>query len=167
VSETASYAFKTLAPEAIPAALAQARHYRDLNEPSLAQSICLDVLASAPDNQEALVLIVLAETDLFSDERAVANPRGARAYLARLIDPYQRTYYAGIICEREGRAFLGRGHARAFAYDCFREAMEFYEQAEALTTTSADPILRWNSCLRTIRRERLKPRPPEQELPLE
>jgi len=166
MSETADFAFKALEAEAIPAALDKARHYRLLNEPSLAQSICLDVLATDPENQEALVVIVLAETDLFSDERATARPRSARAYLTRIIDPFQRAYYAGLISEREARAFLGRGHARAFAYDCFREAMEWYEKAEALSD-SPHPALRWNSCLRAIRREKLKPRPPERELPLE
>jgi hypothetical protein len=58
--------------------------------------------------------------------------------------------------------------AGAFSYDGFREAMELYEQAERERPTgNDDAILRWNSCVRTIRRRNLKPRTEEQELLLE
>ena len=48
--------------------LEKALRYRLLNEPLEAESICLDVLQAEPANQEALVTLVLARTDLF-DER--------------------------------------------------------------------------------------------------
>ena len=57
---------KPLKTEAISAALDKAKRYRLLNEPDDAESICLDILASQPDNQEALVTLLLALTDKFS-----------------------------------------------------------------------------------------------------
>ena len=42
---------KQLHKDAIPAALEKAEHYRLLNEPGEAESICLDILAVDPDNQ--------------------------------------------------------------------------------------------------------------------
>jgi len=54
------FELKPLHHEAIPAALEKANRYRLLNEPGAAESIYLDILAIDPDNQEALVNIVLA-----------------------------------------------------------------------------------------------------------
>ncbi len=39
------FELKPLSPQAIPAALEKAKHYRLLNEPGAAESICLDILA--------------------------------------------------------------------------------------------------------------------------
>ena len=48
---------------------------------------------------------------------------------------------------------------RVFAYEAFLEAMAHYGEAESMRPQgNDDAILRWNSCLRTIRRERLEPR---------
>ena len=55
---------KTLSTEAVPAALEKAEHYRLLNEPEEAESICQDVLAADPANQRALIVLLLARTDL-------------------------------------------------------------------------------------------------------
>ena len=49
---------KTLAMEAVPRALAKAERYRLLNEPGEAQSICLDVIAADPGNQEAVATMI-------------------------------------------------------------------------------------------------------------
>ncbi len=62
------FELKTLSPEAVPRALAKAERYRLLNEPGEAQSICLDVLAADPDNQEAVRTIILALTDQFGTD---------------------------------------------------------------------------------------------------
>ena len=57
---------------------------------------------------------------------------------------------------------------RSAAYDGFRHAMEWYERAEAVRPPgNEDAILRWNSCVRAIERERLAPADDERELPLE
>ena len=57
---------------------------------------------------------------------------------------------------------------RSAAYDGFRHAMEWYERAEALRPPgNVDALLRWNSCVRAIEREKLEAEPAEPELPLE
>jgi hypothetical protein len=55
-------------------ALEKAERYRLLNEPKGAESICLDVLAIAPDNQKALTTLLLARTDQFEDQIKIKNP---------------------------------------------------------------------------------------------
>src|SRR5438046_3872512 len=50
----AMFELKPLSQEALPAALERATRYRLLNEPAEAESICLDVLRTDPDNQQAL-----------------------------------------------------------------------------------------------------------------
>ncbi len=56
---------KSLSKDAIPAALEKAERYRWLNEPAEAESICLDVLKADPENQGAIVTLLLALTDRF------------------------------------------------------------------------------------------------------
>jgi len=161
-SETADWELKRIPADAIAAALERAKHYRALNQPGQALSICLDILEIEPDNQEALVLIILAKSDLFADHSTRSEVRKAKDYVARLSDEFQRHYYAGIIAERQGAAFLQRGHAQVFAYEHYRDAMDHYAEAEKLSDhRTADPLLRWNACLRAIRRERLRPQPPD------
>ena len=53
---------KKLSKEAIPAALEKAERYRLLNEPGEAESICLDILAIDPENQRAIIMLLLALT---------------------------------------------------------------------------------------------------------
>ena len=62
------FTLKPLSPEAVPRALAKAERYRLLNEPGEAESICLDALEADPENQEALVTMVLALTDQFDED---------------------------------------------------------------------------------------------------
>jgi tetratricopeptide (TPR) repeat protein len=159
-----TFSIKPIREDAIPEALEKAERYRLLNDPAQAESICRDILRLKPDHQEALVAIVLALTDQLSSERGAAGARLARDYAARLDDEYRRLYYRGLIGEREARALLARGITRRLAYDGLREAMELYEQAERIRPPdNDDAILRWNSCVRTIRRERLSPRSEEEE----
>ena len=158
------FAIKPIREDAIPEALEKAERYRLLNDPAQAESICRDILRLRPDHQDALVAIVLALSDQFSSERGAANARVARDYAARLDDEYRRLYYRALIGEREARSLLARGITRGLAYDGLREAMELYEQAERIRPAgNDDAILRWNSCVRTIRRERLSPRSEEDE----
>jgi hypothetical protein len=154
------FELKRLSEDAIPAALEKALRYRLLNEPAEAESICQDVLSVDPNNQEALVLLLLALTDTFSQGHA-AGLREAQEVLARLEDEYERAYYAGIIAERQGRARLLQGHPGAHhdAYEFLSEAMEWFEKAEALRPpNNDDALLRWNSCARMIMANRLAPR---------
>jgi hypothetical protein len=147
--------FKRISKEGVPAALEKAQRYRLLNEPVAAESICLDVLAADPQNQQALVTLVLSITDQFRDELSV-GVRRAREVLARVRDEYKRDYYGGIVCERYAVALLRHGAPRAAesAYGWFRDAMEWYEKAEAIRSPGNDEsILRWNTCARILARD--------------
>jgi hypothetical protein len=160
---------KAIAPDGIPHALEKAERYRLLNDPAQAESICRDVLAVDPDNQDALRALILALTDQFGASGAGGAAREARNHIMQLKDEYERAYYTGIVYERETRAYLERKNVvRSAAYDGFRHAMEWYERAEALRPPgNVDAVLRWNSCVRAIERERLEPEPETRELPLE
>lgn len=145
---------KPITREGIPAALQKAERYRLLNESSAAESICLDVLAIDPKNQDALVSLLLSITDQFAEEMA-DGVRRAREVVPRLEDEYERLYYSGIICERRARAQLHRGAlgSAEVATEWFREAMTWYEKAEKMRPSSNDEaILRWNTCVRMLGR---------------
>ena len=80
-------------------------------------------------------------------------PQLALDLLPRLHGEYDREYYAGIIAERVGIAWLRshRPRAGAVAYDGFRKAMAHYAAADAVRPPSNDDArLRWNSCARMI-----------------
>ncbi len=157
---------KQISSTAIGRAVERAEHYRLLNDPAQAESICLDVLEVDPTNQRCLIALLLALTDQFGD--GVRRTRATKEVLGRLEGEYQRAYYAGIVHERQGRSYITSGLSAAFAYDCLVDAMECYEKAESLSAgDSDDPILHWNSCLRTIRQHRLRPLEDLGEQPLE
>ena len=160
---------KKIAADGIPHALEKAERYRLLNDPVQAESICRDILAVDGDNQAALRILILALTDQFGAHGAAHAAREARELVVKLDDEYDRAYYTGIVYERETRAYLERKNVvRSAAYHGFCHAMEWYERAEALRPPgNVDAVLRWNSCVRAIERERLEPEPDHPELPLE
>jgi hypothetical protein len=150
------FELKPLHPEAIPAALEKANRYRLLNEPGAAESIYLDILAIDPDNQEALINIVLAMSDRFGKDYAIGDAR-ITEYLMRIHGDYERTYYTGIMYERRAKAVLARDGVGAF--ELFRQAMDCFETAESMRPAgNDDAILRWNGCARVITRNNLEPR---------
>lgn len=161
---TDRYELKRLSRDGIPGALAKAERYRIINDPSSAESICLDILEVEPRNQEALVTLVLALTDQFVDAPG-ERVRQAQELLPRLDDEYKRLYYAGIVCERIAKAHLRRGALGAgeLAYHRFREAMDWYEKAEARRpAANEESILRWNTCARILARDgHIRPRAEE------
>jgi tetratricopeptide (TPR) repeat protein len=162
------FELKKLSREAVPAALERAERYRLLNEPVQAESICLDVLALSPDNQQALVCLLLALTEQFGDNITEKLDR-AWSILPRLRDEYQRAYYQGILLERQARLYMRSGSpgAKYSAYDLFSEAMRLYEKAERLRPPSNDEaLLRWNTCARTIASAKLEPRPMDDFRPM-
>ena len=60
--------------------------------------------------------------------------------------------------ERRARFMLTQPMSRAFAYDYFIKALHCYQQAEQMRPEQNDEAtLRWNSCVRTIQREKLEP----------
>ena len=162
------FELKTITPSAIPAALDRAHRYRLLNEPTAAESICLDVLAVDQDNQQALVSLLLARSDQFTETLAAAVAK-AREVVPRLADPYQRAYYAGLIAERRAKALQRSGNpgTTAMAYEAFREAMEHYDDAERLAPSGDDEArLRWNTCARILNDDpTLVPQPEERYEP--
>ena len=154
------FQIKPISREGIPAALEKAERYRLLGEPMLAESICLDILEADPQNNQAIVTMLLAITEQFGSSSLV-DTNQAKQLLSRLPDEYDRQYYAGLICERQGKAVLSRNNPDSvfFAYEWLLDAMEYYEKAEAIRPAGKDDaILRWNTCVRIIMRHHLKPR---------
>ena len=145
------FELRPLSREAVPAALAKAERYRLLNEPRLAESICLDVLDTDPGNQQARITLLLALTDQFGKGQGAGSQR-AREVLAGVEDEYDRTYYSGLVCERQAMALMTqRGpRSRYLAYDGFRSAMERYSRAAELRPGDAEADLRWNTCARIL-----------------
>ena len=148
------FQLKAMTSEAVPRALAKAETYRLLNEPGQAESICLDALEIEPDNQEALVTLLLALSDQFDHDTS----RVAEAWrtVARLSDDYERAYYTGIVYERQAKTHLRRRTPGCGpqAYEWLREAMNWYEKAEAIRPPgNDDALLRWNACARLIMRD--------------
>src|SRR5437762_1997290 len=151
---------KPLSREAIPAALEKAERYRLLNEPAEAESICLDVLHTDPENQSALITLLLAVSDRFGKGYGVSDTQ-AKEFLVRVKGEYERAYYAGILTERRAKAKLAQGTpgSRFYAYDGFRDAMCWFEKAEAVRPPgNDDALLRWNTCARIIMQNKLVPR---------
>src|SRR5437867_2168178 len=165
-----TFELKTLSPEAVPRALAKAERYRLLNEPGEAESICRDALQADPDNQDAIVMLLLALTDQFGDEPAAVAEAWTCA--ERITSEYERAYYSGIICERRANAQLRRAipNCGPRAYEWLRQAMTWYEQAETIRPAgNDDALLRWNTCARILTRNPHLQRGPEDhsEPPLE
>jgi hypothetical protein len=158
--------YKRITADAIPRALAKAERYRLLNEPEEAESICEDILHIDSDNQQALVMMTLALTDSFQKNVARVHQR-AHSILSRLRDPYEHAYYEGIISERWAKAQYDPQRHNPFVYNGLREAMSFYEQAQALSPAgNDDAVLRLNACVRFIENNQIvKPSSEEQELP--
>ena len=96
---------KRISNEAISGSLEKATRYRLLNEPREAQSICLDILEVDPDNQEAVVTLLLSLTDQFGLKLG-ARKEQAEELLPRIENEYERVYYKGIILERWAKSQL-------------------------------------------------------------
>src|SRR6201998_2882183 len=144
------FELKSISIESIPEALAKVERYRLLNEPDLAESICLDILAIVPDHQQALISLLLARTDQFQSH---VDVKPAQKVLAQIEGDYERAYYEGIVWERLGNARIRRGGAGAgaSAFHALREAMGHYERAISFAVPgNDDAILRWNTCARVI-----------------
>ena len=158
------FELKPISKDAVPAALQKAERYRLLNEPMGAESICRDVLEIEPENQEALIGLILSLTDQLPQ-------RGNEAFLElrelvpRLESEYHLNYYKGLVFERRANSRLHQGGmgAGSVAYDWYREAMQYYEKAAEIRPPGEDSsILRWNTCVRVLERHPdLVPEPEE------
>jgi hypothetical protein len=161
---------KAISKHAIPRALQKAERYRLLNEPVAAESICLDILSVDPENQEALVMLLLALTDQFGHGYKMSEIQPGDL-LPRLKDEYQKAYYAGIVAERQAQAVLHQHTPDAShrAHDLLSDAMRHYEGATSIRPSgNDDALLRWNTCARMMNSSGVEPRAHESyELPLE
>lgn len=154
------FELKPISKDGIESSIEKAEHYRLLNQPHLAESICLDILLVTPDNQRASTVLLLALTDQFGDSFSKADQ--ALNIAKSLKDEYSRFYYSGIIAERKGATALKSEIPGSDfdAYEWYCDAMELFEKADAVNKEdNNDPVLRWNTCARIIMQHHLSERP--------
>jgi hypothetical protein len=154
------FQLKLLSKESIPKAVTRAKHYRLLNEPRQAVSICKDILSIEPEHQLAILIMILAKTDLFGTDQRSTLASETKDLCRRLASKYEQQYYHGIIEERLGKAAIKRATPRAkyIAYEHYRAAMGYYEAAEKIRPSgNQDAVLRWNACVRGIDEFKLQP----------
>lgn len=162
------FRLKPLSKEGLEAARDKAEHYRLLNQPRLAESICQDILTIDPGDQKTIVILLLALADQFGKSSTKAGKQ-ALELASKLKDEYARVYYAGIVYERQGATALSSGLPGADFDACewYLEAMECYEKAENLApNANDDAILRWNTCARIIMQYNLQQRPVDDSQPI-
>src|SRR5882724_6749618 len=124
------FELKPISSAGVPRAIAKAERYRLLNEPEEAESICLDILQVDADNQEVLVMLLLAITDQFGK-----HPDVGAGHANRVL------------------AQLRRGAHPSLASGFFHAAMDGYAKAMASSPAgNDDAILRWNACIRFMER---------------
>jgi tetratricopeptide (TPR) repeat protein len=144
---------KSLAGHNLKSALEKAAHYRALNQPDEAESICEDVLAVEPGNQEALRVLGLAITDGL--EHSVEAFDHAMKVFTKLTSEYERVYHQGVARERLGKAHLARAEALG-ALTALEHALEHFDRASAIAPPGvADSLLRWNRCVRLMHAHRV------------
>tara|TARA_Y100000588_G_scaffold345625_1_gene393039 strand:+ start:341 stop:841 length:501 start_codon:yes stop_codon:yes gene_type:complete len=155
------FELKQISHEGVEHSLERATHYRLLNEPAVAESICHDILAIEPDNEQALITLILALTDQFGQASGIGLQQ-VLDWLPKLKIEYDQHYYTGIVYERAAKARLNREYpgAKFDAYELLHSAMDFFEKAEAIHEVgNDDSILRWNTCARLIMANNLRERP--------
>lgn len=146
------FELKRLSKDGIPAALVRVERYRLLNEAWRAESICRDILEVEPDNQAALIALLLSITDQFGVSSS-ASVAAAREILGKIRGDYEKAYYEGIVCERWATGIRKRQATASgpMVYDWLRRAMEWFEKAHAQRPpANDDALLRWNTCARLI-----------------
>jgi hypothetical protein len=144
------YELKSISPAGIAEAISKAEHYRSLNEPEEAESICRDILTVETQHQIALRLLGLSLTDQFTGGPA-DRAHEAEEIFQQLSDPYERLYYAGIVHERRAKAQLRAGQSAHTVLPLFEHALRSFEEAEKIRPAgNEDAILRWNRCVRLL-----------------
>src|SRR3974377_2356812 len=124
--------------------------YRYLNEPEEAESICRDILTVEPDNQLALRLLGLSLTDQFLGV-PLDRYGEVESTFRSLRDPYERTYYMGLLYERRAKAQARAAHPPHTLPPLFEEARRLSAEAEKIRPAgNDDAILRWNRCVRLL-----------------
>ncbi len=156
---------KQIHQDAIEQALEKAKQYRALQEPEIAESICLDMLQIDPVNQAVLVVYILSLLDQIPHPDKKIELKSIERIIDKLETRYQRYYYSGLLHERMARYMITQTMSHSFAYDYFYQALRCYEEAEKISPPhNEEAILRWNSCIRTIKKERLIPRQDSEDI---
>jgi tetratricopeptide (TPR) repeat protein len=141
---------KTISKGGIAEALAKVQHYRYLNQAEEAESICRDILAVDSENQMAFRQLGLAITDQFTGGTADRRQE-AQDCFEKLVSPYERCYYLGILHERRAKAQMRAGHLAHSLIASFEKAMQYFEEAEKVRPQgNDDALLRWNRCVRLL-----------------
>lgn len=144
-----AWELKRLGARNLSAAVTLAKHYRDLNQPEEAESICRDILDVAPDSDDAWRTLGLALTDQFPSAWMTLFDEACAAF-AKLKSEYERVYYTGIAWERFAKAQLQAGRAHN-AIHAFGEAIERFEKADQLgSSDDPAPVLHYNRCVRAL-----------------
>ena len=148
------FTLKPMSKDAVPAALAKAERYRLLNEPGEAESICLDILQVDPQNEDALVMMLLALTDQFphdSSSKTAGTSQRARRPVWRRRTTARITRASSANGARKSSCSAIDSVRRRSPIEWLREAMAFYERAEAVRPPhNDDSLLRWNACARLL-----------------
>jgi tetratricopeptide (TPR) repeat protein len=145
------FKLKTISKAGIPEAISKAEHYRSLNEPEEAESICRDILAVEPDHQLALRLLGLAITDQFCGDASDRYQEVEYLFL-KFAERYERLYYTGLLHERRAKAQMHVGRSLHTLAPLFEEAMRCFAEAETIRPPgNDDAILRWNRCARLLK----------------
>ena len=144
------HGLKSISKAGIPEALAKVELYRYLNEPEEAESICRDILAIDSEQQLARRMLGLAITDQFNGTSADRYAE-VQSIFQGLRDPYERSYYTGLLHERRAKAQLHSGCSPHVLLPLVEEAMRCFAEAEKIRPAgNDDSILRWNRCVRLL-----------------
>lgn len=150
LEDLVEHKLKTISLSCIVEAISKAHLYRQLNEPEESESICHDVLAADPENQAALRTLGLAITDQFAGNTSDRYSE-AESIFQRLLDPYERHYYMGLLMERRGKALMRAGIPPRTWVGFLQDAMVAFENAEKIRPAgNDDALLRWNRCVRIL-----------------
>jgi hypothetical protein len=141
---------KTISKSGIGEAIAKAELYRYLNEPEEAESICRDILVADPHHMLGLRTLGLTITDQFTGAPGDRYAEVEKIFQG-LKDPYERSYYTGLLCERRVKAQLRAGGAPHTLLPLLERALQCFAEAERIHPPgNDDAILRWNRCVRML-----------------
>ena len=140
---------KQLRARNLTAAVALAKHYRDLNQPEDAESICRDILEVSPGDDDAWRTLGLALTDQFPASWMTLFDDACAAF-AKLSSKYERMYYTALAWERYAKAQLVAGRANN-AIHAFEQAVRLFDKADEIgMADDPGPILHYNRCVRAL-----------------
>ena len=115
--------YHTIDKDSIENVLERAKQYRSLLQPEMAISICLDIFAIDKNNQETLVIYILALTDQLGQSESKIHHKKITGSIKKLDSKFLRHYYTGIFLERQARSLLNHSMSRSFAFNTFKRQL--------------------------------------------